>query len=314
MGVNAAPCWQAPQAAGWFFVLTLEGMLALALVAALDTFTLTVDGFTVEAALSSSDLPVPRPAVEAWVEAAARNVTAYLGRAPVARVPLRIRVGGRGAIGSGRMFGGDGDVAIRITLGTATTEKALATDWVLTHEMFHLAMPDLPDGHEWLEEGFATYLEPVARVRRGRMAEAELWRGLVDGLPKGLAKADGPGFDADGSWGPTYWGGAGYWLLADVTIRERTAGRKSLVDAVDAILAAGGNGTAHWSIERLVATGDKATGVPVLRELYEKMGPRPMRLDLDALWKRLGVVPSGSGVTFDDRAPQAALRRAITRP
>ncbi len=289
-------------------------MLVLALVAALDAFTIRVEGFTVDATLSSAELPVPRTNVEAWVESAARNVVRYLGRAPVGRVPLRIRVGGRGAIGSGRMFGGEGDVAIRINLGPATTPASLETDWVLTHEMFHLALPDLPEGREWMEEGFATYLEPVARVRRGRMAEAELWQGLVDGLPKGLAKAEGPGFDADGSWGPTYWGGAGFWLLADVAIRERTAGRKSLVDAVDAILDAGGNGAEQWTVERLVATGDKATGVPVLRELYEKMGPRPMRIDLAALWKRLGVVPGPGGVTFDDGAPQAAIRRAITRP
>ena len=40
----------------------------------------------------------------------------------------------------------------------------------------------------------------------------------------------------------------------------------------------------------------------------------PLRIDLDALWKRLGVVRSKDGVSFDDRAPQAALRRAITRP
>lgn len=289
-------------------------MLAFALVAALDAITITRDGFTVDATLSSPELPVSREAVTQWVEAAADNVVSYLRRAPVARVPLRIRVGGRGAIGSGRMFGGDGDVAIRINLGAATTTRGLDTDWVLTHEMFHLALPDLPDGREWMEEGFATYLEPIARVRRGRMSEAELWQGLVDGLPKGLPRADGPGFDADGSWGPTYWGGAGYWLLADVAIRERTSGKKSLVDAVDAILDAGGNGTAQWTVERLVGTGDKATGVPVLRELYDKMGPRPMRIDLAALWKRLGVVPTASGARFDDAAPQAALRRALTRP
>jgi hypothetical protein len=43
------------------------------------------------------------------------------------------------------------------------------------------------------------------------------------------------------------------------------------------------------------------------------MGRRPLAVDLPALWKKLGVVPRpDGGVTFDDAAPQAAIRRAIT--
>jgi hypothetical protein len=276
-------------------------------------FTVHAFGLTVEATLSGPGLPVARTDIVAWVEAAARDVVAYLGRAPVPRVPLRIRTGGRGAIGSGRMFGGEGDVAIRIDLGRATDQADLATDWVMTHELFHLALPDLPDAQQWMEEGFATYLEPIARAQRGRVSPEEVWTGLVAGLPKGQVRGD-HGLDDDGSWGATYWGGAGYWLQADLAIRERTAGRKTLKDALRGILAAGGNGAAHWSVARTLDAGDAATGVPVLRELYEAMGPRPGRIELDALWKRLGVVPVGGSVRFDERAPQAALRRAITRP
>jgi hypothetical protein len=286
----------------------------LALAATANSFTVHVEGFSVDVTLSSTELPVPREAVADWVEAAARDVAGYLGRAPVAKAPLRIRVGGRGAVGSGRMFGGEGDVSIRINLGPDTTARKLATDWVLTHEMFHLALPDLPDGHEWMEEGFATYLEPIARVRRGRLTAEEMWAGLADGLPKGLPREGGPGFDADDSWGAKYWGGAGYWLQADLAIRERTSGRKTLADAVRGILEAGGNGAQHWRVERTLDAGDKAAGVTVLTELYARMGPRAMRLDLAALWKKLGVRPAGRSVTFDDTAPLAATRRAITRP
>jgi hypothetical protein len=35
--------------------------------------------------------------------------------------------------------------------------------------------------------------------------------------------------------------------------------------------------------------------------------------DLDALWRELGVQPRGGGVSFDDDAPLAAIRAAITR-
>jgi len=34
--------------------------------------------------------------------------------------------------------------------------------------------------------------------------------------------------------------------------------------------------------------------------------------DLDTLWRQLGVTPRGKTVELDDRAPKAAIRRAIT--
>jgi hypothetical protein len=37
-----------------------------------------------------------------------------------------------------------------------------------------------------------------------------------------------------------------------------------------------------------------------------------MMVDLDAMWRELGVVRAGDHVTFDDNAPMAATRRAIT--
>lgn len=43
-------------------------------------------------------------------------------------------------------------------------------------------------------------------------------------------------------------------------------------------------------------------------------GPGARELDAEALWKRLGVSRRGGSVVFDDSAPLAALRRAITAP
>jgi hypothetical protein len=176
--------------------------------------------------------------------------------------------------------------------------------------MFHLVLPDLPDEQAWMEEGLATYLEPVARVRRGRLAAGEMWRGLVEGVPKGVPEAGG--LDTSPSWGSTYWGGALFWLLADLEIRERSSGRLALVGALRAVLEAGGNGTACWPTERLLATADAGTGLPVLGGLYWRMGRQPMRPDLAALWRRLGVASAPFDRVFDDAAPLAELRRAIT--
>jgi hypothetical protein len=42
------------------------------------------------------------------------------------------------------------------------------------------------------------------------------------------------------------------------------------------------------------------------------MKATPVSPDLDQLWKELGVERRGETVVFDDSAPLAAIRRAIT--
>ena len=77
-------------------------------------------------------------------------------------------------------------------------------------------------------------------------------------------------------------------------------------------MKAGGNVTVSWPIERAFAAGDRATGVPVLSELYAKLGKAPMKVDLPALWRELGVAADGRRTVFDDSAPLASIRRGIT--
>ncbi len=275
-------------------------------------FSIEAGGFGVDVTVGPEAPPVPHEALVSWVSEAARDVVWFLGRPPVPRVPLRIRTGGGGGIGSGRSFGGGGSASIRIGVGRRTTRLALEQDWVLTHEIVHLALPDLPREQLWMEEGLATYVEPIARARRGRLSVVELWSGLLQGIPNGVAHEGGPGLDAAGSWGSTYWGGALFWLMADVEIRERTGNRRGVADALAGIAAAGGNATVHWEVARLLAAADVAIGLPVLGALYERMGPRPMPADLEAYWQRLGVIETAEGVSFDDTAPLAAIRRALT--
>jgi hypothetical protein len=244
-----------------------------------------------------------------WVRTCARSVTLYFGRFPVREVFLRIdRQPGRGVRG-GMTFWGR---RIRVSVGDATSAEDFSADWVLTHELFHLGFPDLPEANRYLEEGLSTYLEPIARTRAGVLPAAETWGRFVDGFPKGLPQAGDEGLDRTRSWGNTYWGGARFWLLADLEIRRRTKNARSLDDAIKGILAAGGDGSVHWDLARLLRVGDAATGTTVLADLHGELGFKPVKTDLDALWRRLGVKP-GWAVTFDDAAPEARLRRAIAR-
>jgi hypothetical protein len=50
----------------------------------------------------------------------------------------------------------------------------------------------------------------------------------------------------------------------------------------------------------------------VLTHLHDQWGSKPVTPDLDALWRDLGLRFKGENLEFDDTAPLAAIRAAIT--
>jgi hypothetical protein len=185
---------------------------------------------------------------------------------------LRIRATPGGGVHGGREFSAASPF-INIAVGRDATRTDLDDDWVLVHEMIHLAFPEIGDEHAWLAEGL----------------------------------------DQTHTWGRTYWCGAIFCLQADVLIRERTANRKGLQDAVREVLRVAGGNTGEMSIERALAIGDAATGTTVLAELYGAHAFTPKPFDLEATWRKLGIAKRDGHIVFDDNAPLAAARRAITR-
>jgi predicted metalloprotease with PDZ domain len=176
--------------------------------------------------------------------------------------------------------------------------------------MLHLGFPMLHRRHRWMREGLSTYVEPVVRARAGITTERAVWARLTGRMHHGLPRDGDRGLDRTPTWGRVYWGGALYWMLADIGIRRRTEGRKSLRDALVAVAEAGGTARHTWPVERALRIGDAATGTTVLMDLYERMAQAPHPVDLDRLFERLGVTDPGE---LDPRAPLAPLRRAITR-
>ena len=265
-------------------------------------------GAVVRGPAGSTPGALPRRTLTAWVEAAARSVSAYYGRFP-SRVKIFVDETPAGHVGHAVTRGGR-PPTIRIALGRATTVEDLERDWVLTHEMVHLAFPSLK-AQPWLEEGLATYVEPIARAKAGVAPPRDVWRWLLWGLPKGLPDGRDRGLDSADSWGRTYWGGALFCFLADVEIRRVTHNRRSLGDALRAILDACGGISTRSTIDAVVAAGDAAVGHPVLRQLYDRLGRAPGTVDLPALFRLLGVDGSPGALRFDDAAPYAAIRRSM---
>ena len=61
-----------------------------------------------------------------------------------------------------------------------------------------------------------------------------------------------------------------------------------------------------------LALGDKATGTTTLMDAWQEMREDPYDPDLEKLWQSLGVAVAGRSLEFDDSAPLAPLRKAIT--
>ncbi len=249
-------------------------------------------------------------ALDAHVLACTSATTKWFGRFPVDRL-LLLALPTRGPTISGGSARGAGGARIVLDVPTPLRPHQLANDWVLIHEMVHLALPSLPRAQHWLEEGSATYVEPLIQAAAGRVTVESVWAATLAEFPQGLAPPERGGLDDDSSWGRTYYGGALFCLLADVRIRQRTENKRSLRDALRAVLAAGLDITDFAAIDEVLAIGDEGTGTSVLRDLHAAMSKRPFAVDLDELWRNLGVRLEGSRVGFDDTAPMAGIRRAL---
>jgi hypothetical protein len=247
-----------------------------------------------------------------WVARSAGIVARYYDRFPTSTLRVRVVPEDGDGVRSGKTFGDNGGF-IRVQVGRDVTENELNDDWVLVHEMTHLALPEIGEDHAWLSEGLAVYVEGVARVQAGNRTQSDVWSEEIRSMPRGLPQPGDRGLDHTHTWGRTYWGGAMFCLLADVEIHRRTQNRFGLQDAVRAIARASGGLVVDWPIERVLKTGDAAVGVPVLEALYAQMKDAPVTPDLMGLWRKLGVEPDGSSVRLTDDAPLAEVRQAIMR-
>jgi hypothetical protein len=280
-----------------------------------ESFSMGESTFRVEFGEGAMDLP--DSGVMGRIERAARAIAVYYGRIPVSRIRIVVEpvAGAHGALqGTTWGYRGGYPAMLRLGVGEHVTREEPDKDWVITHELVHTALPSLPDDEHWLEEGLASYVEPIARVQAGEMAPEGIWADMVRGMENGEPGMGDRGLNHTHTWGRTYWGGALFCLVADVEIRRETGSRLGLQDALRAVVDAGGGIDKEWPVERVLRTGDEATGTHVLEEMYGRWSEQAVTVDLPEMWRRLGVRQVMGGVVLDPTAPDAGLRVAITRP
>jgi hypothetical protein len=270
------------------------------------TEILAVAGASVELQFTPDFSTAQRDVARQWVQRSADAVARYFGRFPVPEVELLLQGGDGAGVKSGVTFA-EPQLMIRVRLGRHTTAEHYRADWVLVHEMVHLALPRVPHAQRWLHEGVATYVEALARARAGLLGAADVWRSWARQMPLGQPRAGDKGLDHTPTWARTYWGGALFWLQGDVRLRQRGTPARGLQQALQGVLAAGGDYRVVWDAPRILASADAALGQTTLSEMYTRMKDQPAPADLATLWHELGV----DGATLRDDAPLAAVRRAI---
>jgi hypothetical protein len=129
--------------------------------------TPAVEGGTLKIDFAQGEFDLPCAEFVQRIRSAAYAVAVYYGRFPVARARvLVVPVAGTHGVLQGTTWGDDSgfQAFLRLRIGQSKSRDELASDWVITHELVHTALPSLPDDQHWLEEGIASYVEPIARV------------------------------------------------------------------------------------------------------------------------------------------------------
>jgi len=238
-----------------------------------------VQGGTVH--LAYQPTPLPEDELLHWVGLSVTALADYYGKLPMPDVLLVILTHeGRGVRGMAQ-----GNSVLMLPPKTMPRDE-LRNDWTLMHELTHLGFPCVPYAYHWVEEGLATWLEPIIRVRAGDFSQEQMWKDIVENLP--------PSFPDENThdYNRYYWGGALFWFLADLRIRLTTP--YTLQTALQAIVRQGGNLTQDWTLERTLQTGDAAIHQPILQETL-----KTKTVDLPYYWRQL-------------KGPWAKIRDAIT--
>lgn len=249
-----------------------------------------------------------------WIEVSAQAIASYYGAYPVQQTKIVIHPAEGDCVEYGETTFNDeeGQGEIDVYVGRQATREDLMSSWTLTHEMVHLTFPIVRRSDRWLAEGIATYVEPIARMRKGLISKEEIWEDLVNGLPKGVNGGRIPAMRGTREWGQVYWGGAAYCLIADIKIRKATDNRLGLEDALAAISQKGGTAASFWNASEALSVGDQFIGQDILVPLYDHFQDRTVQVSLDEIWQALGVVDDDGTIRFDDGAPLAETRDSIT--
>ncbi|MCB9595750.1 MAG: hypothetical protein H6719_23715 [Sandaracinaceae bacterium] len=317
-GVVVSPLW-ARNADRWFLDERAFEFEAYAAFGTFEVRHVAVPGACLHITLLGRPVAMGPDALTQCLSGSATAASMMLGRFPVREagilaVPTPLSQSSPfGIVGRGTM------PTVAILVGEQATPEHLGRAWVPVHEFSHLATPFIARDHAWLSEGIATYYQEVLRARAGLQSAEDAWRNLDDGFERGRAGGTGRSL-ADESrdmretaaYRRVYWAGAAIALAADVEIRVRSGGERSLDDALAHVNECCGSWdrpmTGEEALEHLGTIEGGAFSQIARRALGDSGFPR-----LEATYRRLGLERDPYGLDFGDDEEARALREQIMR-
>lgn len=257
-------------------------------------------------------LGVPRDVLRVWIEQTGRAIARFYGGFPVQRaLVVIVPVSDADRVLHGKVLP-ESSPGIALLVGSQTNATRLYGDWILTHELFHLGFPSFIDEGKWLDEGLATYYEPLIRARQGWLEEEDVWQEFYVNMPRGLRVLEHDGLERPSNINGMYWAGAIVCLLADIEAYRVSRGHYGLAAGLTSLLRAGGDASRVWRLRDAISHIDAELQSPILARLSQRY-TRGAPVDLKRRFAALGVVESNGRVHLDDSAPLAAIRKAIMR-
>jgi predicted metalloprotease with PDZ domain len=280
---------------------------------------LSVGGARLRVAVLDGSPPADLDGIHAWLADAAQMVADLYGRFPVAQAQVLVVPNARGneATPWAYVLRG-GSPAVHFFINQRRPMQEFYDDWTATHELAHLLLPFIDHNDAWLSEGVATYYQNVLRARAGRMSEREAWSRLHSGFQRGRDAAPGmtlaqatENMYRGATFMRVYWEGAAMILMADVRLRQLTAGKQSMDTALAAFHDCCLESDRPWTARDLLARLDEMTGTQVFAELFDAHVASKDFPDLTAVYRQLGLLPAGDTVELAPGSAYQGLREAI---
>lgn len=261
-----------------------------------------------------------RSDLEPWLNTAAHTASLITGRLADPRVMVAVLPTGPSdePVQFGMATRGGGSGLLLLVPSNAELD-ALRRDWVAVHELCHLYHPFVARDQAWLSEGLATYYQEVLRVRAGLQPASAAWQRFYEGSLRGrgsrrsLAEASAK-VKIEHDYPTIYWAGAAFALMADVALRERSGGKRSLDDVVAGLSSCCARSPVPMRVEALLPRMDEIAGIPVFTELAAKWVNGPTMPELEPLFARLGLRVDGERVRETAGGEQEWIRAAIMKP
>jgi len=257
--------------------------------------------------------------MQAWIQDSAQMVADLYGRFPQSQAQILVAPGARGNEPTPWAYVVRGGApAAHFFINQRRPAREFFEDWTAVHELSHLLLPYVNADDIWLSEGVATYYQNVLRARGGRMTAEEAWRRLHAGFVRGMESAPGltlaqatENMYRDGTYMRVYWEGAAMLLIADVRLRQMTAGKQSLDTALAALNDCCGAVDLAWSAREIFDKLDEVTGTGIFSQIYDQHVASRNFPDLLQTYRALGISIGGNGIELSIGDGESQLRDRI---